>query len=82
MQTRWFSHLPNKNSQEEFKKLVLSSQKVLDRLKDICYNTIQDGVKTHETDYESPSWAYRQADQNGYRRAYQEIYDLLTLDKR
>jgi len=81
MQTRWFNHLP-KAEQEDFKKLVLSSSKVLDRLKDLCYNTIQDGVKTRVTDYESPSWAYREADRNGYLRAYQELLELLTLDKR
>ena len=81
MQARWFSHLP-KPDQEDFKKLVLSSPKVLDRLKELCYNTIQDGVKTKVVDYDSPSWAYREADRNGYLRAYQELYDLLTLDKR
>lgn len=81
MQTKWFSHLP-KSEQEEFKKYILSSQKVLDRLKEICYNTINDGVKTSFEDYDSPSWSHKQADLNGYLRAHRELIELLTLDKR
>lgn len=81
MQTQWFSNLP-KDKQEEFKKLVFSSQKVLDRAKEICYNTIQNGVLPSETDYDSASWAYKQADRNGYLRAYNELLQLFTLDKR
>lgn len=78
MQSRWYSSLP-KAEQEEFKKLVLGSQKVLDKLKEICYNTIQSGVQAPKADYDSPSWAFKQADANGYMRAYQEIYDLLNV---
>ena len=81
MQTLWFQHLP-RAEQEEFKKLVLGSKKVLDRLKEICYNTTHNEVVTHVVDYESPSWAYKQADRNGYLRAYDEIFKLCDLDKR
>ena len=78
MQHRWFSHLPS-SEQEEFKKLVLGSQKVLDKLKQLCYNTIQNGVLPSSQDYDNPSWAYKQADRNGYLRAHQELYDLLNV---
>lgn len=79
MQHLWFSHLP-KSEQENFKKLVLGSKKVLDRLQEICYNTIHDGVVPSKGDYDNPSWAYKQADRNGYLRAFQEIHDLLKLE--
>lgn len=78
LSTRWFSHLP-KAEQEEAKKLVLGSQKVLDFLSKICYNTLKDGEQVRESDYDSPSWAYKQADRNGYLRAYREVQDLLTI---
>lgn len=81
MDNRWYSNLP-KVEQEEFKKLVLGSRKVLDRVKEICYNTIQSGVLPNADDYDNPSWAYKQADRNGYLRAYKEILQLTTLDKR
>ena len=82
MQSRWFSHLSSKE-QEEFKKLVSGSHKVLDRLREICYNTIKNGVTAPKADYDSPSWAYKQADMIGYMRAHQELIDLLdvTSDK-
>lgn len=79
MQTKWFSSLP-KSEQEDFKKLVLGSKKVLDKLHEICYNTIQNEVKTQEADYDSPSWAFKQADRNGYIRAYRELLALVDLD--
>lgn len=78
---KWFSHR-SKAEQEEIKNIVVNSQKLLDILKEICYNTIQNGVKVRETDYDSPSWAYKQADHNGYLRAWREIEQLITLDKR
>jgi hypothetical protein len=81
MQTRWYQHLP-KAEQEEVKNIVVNSQKLLDILKEICYNTIQNGVKTQEADYDCPSWAFKQADLNGYLRAYNEILQLSNLDKR
>lgn len=32
--------------------------------------------------YESPSWAAKQADINGYRRCLREFQKLLTLDQK
>lgn len=78
MQVKWFNSLP-KDEQEDFKKLVLSSKKVLDKLDEICYNTIQSGVTAPKADYDNPSWAYKQADRIGYLRAFQEIRDLLNI---
>lgn len=79
MQTKWFSHLKSKEEQEEFKKLVLGSGKVLDRMREICYNVIQNRELPPESYLDEPNWAFRQADRNGYLRAYREIHDLLIL---
>lgn len=79
MQTRWYSSLP-KAEQEEFKKLLFGSKKVLDKLKEICYNTIHDGVMPGKADYDNPSWSHKQADRNGYLRAHQELLDLLNIE--
>jgi hypothetical protein len=81
MQTRWYQHRPQ-SEQAEVKNIVVNSQKLLDILKEVCYNTIQNGVKTQEADYDCPSWAFKQADLNGYLRAYNEILQLANLDKR
>lgn len=79
MQHQWFSNLP-KDKQDEFKKLVLGSQKVLDRAREICYNKIMELESPPTGDYDSPSWAYKQADRNGYIRALKEIEKLLTIE--
>lgn len=80
MQTKWFNHLP-KDKQEDFKKMILGSAKVLDRLQEICYNVIQNRELPPESYLDEPNWAYRQADRNGYLRAYREIAELLKLSK-
>ena len=47
---------------------------------------IHDKVKTDETKrltgYDDPSWAYRQADHNGYLRALKEVLELIPSDQK
>lgn len=78
MHSQWFSHLP-KNQQDEFKKQVIGSQKILDRAAEIVYNKSIVETRPSVEDYDSPSWAFKQADRNGYLRALNEIYNLLKL---
>lgn len=81
MKSIWFSHLKTKDEQEEFKKNVLGSKIVLDKLADIVYNKIKSQERSTVADYDSPSWAYRQADKVGYSRALEEIISILTMDE-
>lgn len=76
MKTSWFTHLP-KDQQEGFKKQVLSSRDVLERLQKIMEDKKTEVVLS--TDYDNPSWAYKQADRNGYDRALTEVINLLTM---
>lgn len=78
MQTLWFSNL-NKADQEDFQRLVLGSQKVLDRLTEIVYNKVSSDESVKTVDYDSASWAYRQAHVNGRKEAFNEILKLLEL---
>lgn len=75
MQTRWFQDLPPKE-QDDFKKLVLGSYKVLDKLKQIVYTM---SMESKSVDYDSPSWAFRQADTIGYNRAISDLLKLLEF---
>jgi hypothetical protein len=76
---KWFSSLP-KAEQEDRKKFVYANQKLLDILSKIVYNMgIVESRPHSEADYDSPSWAYKQADRNGYLRAYSEILALLNV---
>jgi hypothetical protein len=76
MKTTWFTNLP-KDQQEGFKKQVLSSRDVLERLTEILEDKKTEVVLS--TDYDSPSWAYKQADRNGYDRALTEVINLLNM---
>lgn len=78
MDNKWFSKLP-KAEQAQRKEFVKSNQKVLDILSEICY-TMDTGERV--SDYDSPSWAYKQADRNGYARALRDIQSLLNVSDR
>lgn len=78
MKTIWFMDLP-KDEQEGFKREVKSAKNVLDKLEQIVKHKIKEIVVLD--DYDSPSWAYKQADRNGYNRALTEIINILHLDQ-
>jgi hypothetical protein len=77
MKTIWFMDLP-KDEQEGFKKEVKSAKNVLEKLEQIVKSRLKEIVVIE--DYDSPSWAYKQADRNGYNRALTEIINILNLD--
>ncbi len=78
MKTIWFMDLP-KDEQEGFKKQVKAAKDVLEKLEQIVKSRIKEIVVAN--DYDSPSWAYKQADRNGYNRALTEIINILNLDQ-
>jgi len=82
MQPKWTSHLRDKEEKDRFAKYLLSSRGVIDRLlvitKDMELEL--DGKELSPEAYDSPSWASKQADNNGYRRCLRRIQTLLTLD--
>jgi hypothetical protein len=69
----WTKHLKTKEEKTNFERLLRGSTTVNTRLQTILHEMAQ---VSKGTDYDSPSWAYRQADQNGYNRA---LSDLLKL---
>lgn len=76
MKTIWFTDLP-KDQQEGFKRQVTSAKDVLQKLEEIVKNKMKEVVLSD--DYENPSWAYKQADRNGYNRALTEVLNILKF---
>jgi archaellum component FlaC len=76
MKLNWINHLP-KDQQEGFKKQINSSRDVLERLQQILEDKRTEVVLS--TDYDNPSWAYKQADRNGYDRALTEVINLVNM---
>lgn len=69
----WFQGL-NKEDKELLAK-QLSNSFLKDRLAEIIKSELR-GLKSKTSDYENPSWAFKQADQNGQERAYNFILKL------
>jgi hypothetical protein len=80
MKTKWTQHLPTPEERKKFRDSVHNSKFVLDRLQEICYNSIEEAGKSSKDDYRLAAWPYYQADKLGYIRAIKEIIDLLQLD--
>jgi hypothetical protein len=76
MKTIWFMDLP-KDQQEGFKKQVSSAKDVLEKLEEIVKHKMKEVVLSE--DYDNPSWAYKQADRNGYNRALTEVLNILKF---
>lgn len=69
----WTKHLKDKEAKDNFERLLRGNVVVNQRLVALLKEKI---TTSKVSDYDSPSWAYRQADQNGYNRALQDIVEL------
>jgi len=76
--SKWSSNLKGKDK-ENLDSAVKNSSMLLDRLTEIVQQQIQTLECPTKADYDSSSWAYKQADRNGQLRAYR---DILTLTDR
>lgn len=63
----------------EFESLLRNSSLVLNKLSDILHALDDGAEKSTKADYNSPSWAFLQADTNGYRRALKDVLSLIQL---
>ena len=79
MKSYWFKECKTKEDKEKVRQAILSNRQSLDRLKEILEPMLKETTLT--TDYDSPSWAYKQADRIGYNRALTAVLDIINLDK-
>lgn len=75
---RWFDGIP-KEDQAKFKQNLIHSNDILEQLKLIIENKRRESSNVTPTDYDSPSWAYKQAHENGYDHALREILSYLDI---
>ena len=78
--TRWFRDIPAEEV-ENLKIQLANHKKTLDNLRKIVYNMVSKAEDVRLEDYESPSWAHKQAHRNGFVEALNSIGRLVTLDK-
>lgn len=72
----WTSHLKTDEEKEKFLENLGLAYIALERLRTIADDKIEATNKVKRDDYSKPSWAYEQADRNGYARAWRDIKDL------
>lgn len=76
MKTSWTKG-KNPELSKEIRASFAGSVVMRKRLQEVVRGKIEESLSTKEDDYDNPSWAYKQADSVGYRRALKEINSLL-----
>jgi hypothetical protein len=79
MKSHWFKQCKTKEDKEKVKQSLLSNQDSLLRLEVILESLLKESPSS--ADYDSASWAYKQADRIGYNRALNQVLDIINLDK-
>ena len=78
MKSHWFKQCKTKDEKDKVRQTVLANQESLLRLEVILESLLKDTPSS--ADYDSPSWAYKQADRIGYNRALNQVLDIINLD--
>lgn len=78
MKTVWKRGLDDQNK-KDIEEAFKNGKRLRARLEEILQSKYEerDRLSIAEDAYESPSWAYKQADSAGYKRAIKEILALL-----
>ncbi len=76
MQSVWFKGIP-KRDHEQRKKDLMSYQNAFDALREVLVN--METTVSPKADYDSPSWAFKQADRNGEQRMLQTVLKLIDI---
>lgn len=79
MKSVWFNKCKTKEDKDSVKQSIMSQREPLDRLKEILEPMLKEVQPA--ADYDNPSWAYKQADRNGYNRALTTVLEMINLDK-
>lgn len=69
----------SKESKDKVKDDFVRGADALERLTKVLRSKLPEKILA--VDYENPSWAYKQADRNGYERAIKEVLDLIDIQE-
>lgn len=79
--TAWTRHLKTPKEIEDFESTLKRSSFILGRLKTLLKEW-QEELERQEgkvEDYDSPSWAFKQASRNGEKHQLRKVQDLLAF---
>jgi len=79
LQAKWFPSGLTPERKVELEASIRNSRFILDRLTEILEEELKSLESDQKVDYQSPSWAYLQADNNGARRTLRNLLKLTKL---
>jgi len=84
MITAWTKHLKDPQEIAKFERQLENAYSVLERQTEILKESLDqlENVETNLSEYDSPSWSYKQAHRNGQRSALKNILRLINLDNK
>ena len=72
----------NETQRKERREFLVSHLPLLALLQDLTKSAMNESSESHIQDgYDSPAWAYKQADLNGQIRAYTHMLEILTTNE-
>ena len=77
----WTANIQDPKAKVKFIEYLWHTSEVTDRIKEWAKSKRHTYGDTSRKDYDSPAWAYRQADANGYQRCLDDLEALLTFDQ-
>lgn len=80
MKTIWFEGVKGQE-REDLKLFITNNKKVLDILVKMLYNMYREAENSSVSDYDSSSWAYRQADLNGEKRTLKKLISICDISE-
>lgn len=81
LQSKWLKHLKTKQERENFSKTLLNRTDdiILKRLLQLLKEDYATAVSVSSSDYDSPAWMYKLAENNGEKKVLRELIDLLSF---
>lgn len=76
LSTEWFIGL-SAEEKEAHKAYLLNSKPLFDQLKKMLHSRFQAKQRVGMADFDSPSWAFKEAYRHGYLEALEEMAKLL-----
>ena len=73
----WYRLQKTEEDKNSVKQLVNNSKNLLKILSELIEEDIKSLERISSDDYDSPSWAYKQADRAGQLRTLRKILDLI-----
>ena len=82
MNLAWTKNLSSQDDTDHFKRQLLSSRGVLERLQELLDEEKRalDAAEINPNIYDSPNWDYKQAHANGFRACLKMVSKLIYID--